>query len=156
MRPGKYDMVFATISIVFGITILVLIPAQILEVKGIDSVGISPTTFPKLSAYFFLLLGILPIARFFIGKRQLPSVEGSGDKLPFGKKLQVSVIFGFILLYAVSLVNIGFLISTALFLLVSMSYIGFGKKLRIFIPVVILVPLVLYVFFEKIVKVNLP
>ncbi len=108
-----------------------------------------PSFFPNIIAVFLIFVGIL---EFFEAKHstRYASLQGMNKK----GAANVLVVIVAILLYIISLIPLGFIITTFLFSLIIMYLLGVGKIKSIVYSFIVLVILIL--IFEKLFRIPLP
>jgi len=150
MKRGQCDQISGLIIIAFALIVyFILIPTQIPP----DRMGLSSSFFPKFSAIVIAGLGVI---LFF---KPLFSKNSENAELIFRMDrvsvIRAIIIFSFMVSYIFLLHFIGFLISTPLILAMMLYYSG-QRNWRIILPLIIIVPSLLYSFFSFGMKLVLP
>ena len=150
MKRRQWDQISGLILIAFTLLVyFVLIPTQIPP----DRMGLSSSFFPKFSV---IVIAGLSVILFF---KALFSKNSEGEEVIFRMAKESAIravtIFSFMVSYMFLLHLIGFLISTPLFLAILLYYSG-QRSWCVILPLIILVPAVLYAFFTFGMKLVLP
>lgn len=111
-----------------------------------STIGLSPGFFPT---FVFAVIGICGLALVI---KSLRLKERSWPKFKWGK---LGAIIGMLLVYIVLMELIGFIISTALFLVASMLFYG-ERRLKVLIPVTVCVTAVVFLLWTFVFNIPLP
>jgi putative tricarboxylic transport membrane protein len=148
--PG--ELIFCLALIVFGLFIL----WQAYRISGFDSIS-SAGSFPMVAALVMVISAVVALAK----TARMPRSEGEpGESLPrqFARRLVPGVLVAFTLAiaaYMVLLDPLGFLVSSYLFLVVSMRLLGSARWVRNLVVSAVALALI-YVVFQTVFSVVLP
>ena len=121
---------------------------------------VGPEVFPRLIAGGLMILGALlaagPLLRRLVGWPAAPRPAEAGLEGPTDVPAIVAVLVG-LALYTAFYERLGFVLSTVLFMAVEIAALEVDRKRWIWaVPVVILLPVLLYLLFDKLLGVKLP
>ena len=159
----KSNLVLAIVLIFFSVVLLfVVIPSQINEPSYIKSKYLSPAFVPRV---FTVYLGLMAFVLFFRSISHLKisssrkAVQSVGKETPTaaGRREQWIAVFIWIscCFFILAIEFFGILIPSILFLGALMVFFG-QKKWFLVLSIMILVPLLLYLFLHDIAKVQFP
>lgn len=131
------------------IVYFILIPTQI----GKDKMGLPSAFFPELSIFALAGLSIVLFLKAQFGRK--PEGEEVIFRMAWEEVHRVVVIFAMMSLCVFLLYYLGFIISSPLILGALMYYSG-QRKWKIILFTVISIPAIIYLFFEKGLKIILP
>lgn len=159
MRGRLDDVGIGAAILAFGaIVLLVLIPFGVVHPDNIRAGTISPTLWPKATAWLLVTFGFLVALEGVLTASKKRAAENSSDSShsDAGTGL-LRVCLGFILLYASwgAIFSIGLPIASGLIILVFGALFG-ERRLWLLAVVAVIVPLVLYYFFSEIANVPIP
>jgi hypothetical protein len=144
------DLVVALVAGGIGIVTLVLIPFQIAG-ESIAAIGNlqSPAFFPVFSGIAIIICaGIL-------AARSLAATAAGGLHVTFPRLPFVAAVSGIFVLFAAGSLVIGMIPASAVMIFV-LAYLWDYRDFRILVPVAVLVPLAIYLLFEKTLLIILP
>lgn len=149
----NFNTIVALCLLLFSIIFYILIPYQIAEPKlllGRHLSDMKPTLFPRVAFGGLIFLSILYLILSFRLKEKnlFKAVEGK-------MYIRVAVSFLIFLCYALVFESLGFLISSMLLIGTLAPFYGY-RKIFIFIPVLIGIPLAIYLIFVRVLRVSLP
>jgi hypothetical protein len=149
MKPHKQLLVEGIVIALLGIVLLLLIPSQVEEMPW-GTAQMSPSFFPTVAAAFLIILGGVMLYQSF-----LPSEAPSA--LDISRNAVVRVILTAVLLgaYTSLFARIGFVVTSAVFFAIFAYIFGLRNVLKIVVSM-ILVPVVVWLFFEVLFKIPLP
>jgi len=156
-RPLKdrinFNTVVALCFLLFSIIFYLLIPYQIAEPKlfmGRHLSDMKPTLFPRVAFAGLTFLSVLYLILSFRLKEEnlFKAIEGK-------RYIKIVVSFLVFLCYALVFESLGFLISSMLLIGILVPYYGY-RKIPVYIPVLIGIPLALYLIFVRVLHVSLP
>jgi len=111
--------------------------------------GLGPDFFPRLLAYIMIFLGIISTGKaIYLKKKQ---VEGSQVQI---KKITIYMIITFVL-YLLAVNILGYVVSSFIYLVVSIAMLGEKRSIKDLIPAALVV-ICLYGVFHMILSVPLP
>jgi len=128
---------------------VVLIPTQI----GKDEMGLPSAFFPEVSVIALGGLSALLFLKAHFGKK--PEVQEIIFRMSREEARRLMIIFVLMSLYVFLLHLMGFIISSPLILGLLMYYAG-QRNWRIILPTIVGIPAIIYLFFEKGLKIILP
>jgi hypothetical protein len=150
------DAYLAAVLLSFSLILyFIIIPLEVPNPKYFVSKTMPPDFFPRCIT---VVLGILSSVLLIQRVKRIPSEKGNEiDKMDADQKgfLRHAVAAFLFFFYVLSIYWIGWIISTGLALPGLMVYFG-ARRWFIVILLTVLVPIILYLFFEKIVQVPLP
>ncbi|RFU63866.1 tripartite tricarboxylate transporter TctB family protein [Peribacillus glennii] len=143
MRKGNF--IVAILTMIFGVAVIYLskdFPRVVSDAPG-------PGVFPTILGYLSIFLGVL----LFISNLKNKDIK----KIYFFTKenKQVYGLVAIVIIYSISLNFIGFLWTTIAFLLTSIYFMGYRKKMYL-IPVSVLFTLFIYFVFAVLFGTPLP
>ena len=165
-RQRLIDPVLAGVLLLFGVAVLYA-AAQL--GAGTESDPLGPRGFPTLLGAGFVGCGLALLAMSLfrrIGRRDEPAhaedVEDAGDTYPAGGEDQKPVhrarllfVSAAIVVYVVVLPILGFLLSSAIFVAMSIILQGGARRLAM-LGAVVVFPIIVYVLFAVILGIRLP
>jgi len=144
----------------FAVVLYFLIPSQIYMIEA-KHLSMSPAFYPRLViatmailSFIYLLLSFYKEKKKIIDPKELKISNKSVDILgenPLRTLTAMAIILGYIYLLEFA----GFLIATPIGLGAFMYYMG-NRRIRVLCLVMIIVPLVSYYFFQKVMLIILP
>ncbi len=158
----KLDLTLAVAVIIFALLVLWILIPKIHIPLNAHSVFVLPSFVPKIFISFLCFLGVSLLFRTIVKiKREAPKNFATDTKNAFNiRELLASerlaiVIFSIFFIFVISLEYIGFVIPSIIFLGGMMKF--FGQKNKVTIAVImLLVPIILYIFFRHIAEVYIP
>ncbi|NIO20065.1 MAG: hypothetical protein GTN76_04805 [Candidatus Aenigmarchaeota archaeon] len=149
MKRKYLDKISAIILIVFGLIVyFILIPTQI----GKDKMGLPSAFFPELSIFALAGLSLLLFIKAHFERK--PEGEEIIFHMSREEFLRLMVILVMMSLYVILLHFVGFIISSPVILGLLMYYSG-QRKWKIILPIIVFIPVIIYLFFEKGLKIIL-
>ena len=136
-----------------GSTILLLIPSQIDSVSGI-TVRVTPSFLPAVLGFSLMLVGLGLLIQSFRKKAEQQSRENAQVFSP-NSFLRVLLAAVLLIVYTLLFPRFGFLVTSALFVGIFIYLFGYRSILKISLSM-ILVPVGVWLFFEKIFHIPLP
>jgi putative tricarboxylic transport membrane protein len=160
----KSDIILSATLVSIALIILwVLIPNQISVPPSLRGKYLSPAFAPRVFTVFLLVMALALLIRSIVQLkgRTMKAHHAPVEHVPTGsesagKRHTISLLLWIafcIFLYAVHL--IGILLPSILFLGIVMVYFG-QKRWGLVVTVMILTPIVLYLFFHELAKINFP
>ena len=153
--PGRlnFNIVVAAFFILFSILFLAIIPYQIekpLIILGHVQAGLIPTLFPRVTAILLLLVSVWYLISAFSLKETnfLKEIDKSG-------LVNIAVTVVALLMYALTMESLGFVISSAILVVILTSFYG-NRNISIAVLSSIVVPIGIYYLFTKLLLVFLP
>lgn len=149
----NFNRVAAIVFVVLAVTLFLIIPHQIdkpLIVLADAGSTLSAELFPRLVASAFLVLGIW----FFFRARTLDERNGFRD-LDREAITNVSITFVAMALYVVLMVNVGFVVASAI-LIASLSTFFGNRNFYLTALVSIVIPVVIFFLFTRLLLTSLP
>ena len=145
------DFIVALVAGALGIGTLILIPYQIAG-ESIAALGNlqSPAFFPSFIGIVMIACAVALVCRAAAATR-----EGRGLHVDFPRFSFVAAVGAIFILFAVGSHVVGMLPSSVIIILV-LAYLWDYRDFRVLIPVAVLVPLAIYVLFEKTLLIILP
>jgi putative tricarboxylic transport membrane protein len=149
ITPRIQSLVEGIVVAALGGVILILISSQVEEMPGMAT-QMSPSFFPAVSAVSLIILGAILISQAF-------SKSGGQRSTNISRNAILRVILAAVLLvaYTYMLQYIGFVVTSALFFAIFAYIFGSRSFLKIVINMV-LIPVVVWLFFEMLFKIPLP
>ena len=135
--------------VLLGAVILLLIPSQIQEVVQ-GGTGMSPSFIPALVAAGLILAGLGLLAKAYFIETAHPALDVSSAGL-----LRVLTALLLLIAYTVLFPLLGFVAASGLCLAVLIIFFG-SRSWRKILMSAVLVPIVLWIFFEKLFRIPLP
>lgn len=140
------------VFLLFGVVLIVfLIPSGVVEPKRIKFAVLSPSYYPRIIAIAMSLIGLAICIGSLKGKDD-DFVTSTVDLYAMGKVVTVFIVL-FATAYA--LPHAGFVLASAVALVVLMALAG-ERNPFIVVGVAIILPIVLYFFFTKLASVPIP
>ena len=131
--------------------VFILIPFGVDEPRRVQFAALSPSYYPRFVAIAMALIGLVVVARAALAN----SDGGDLDRVPAGGALKVCAVLLILFATAYLLPLLGFVLASALALVVMMLIAGERNALTIGL-VAVLLPLALYLFFTKLAKIPIP
>lgn len=135
------------VLLAIGVTYLILA----YQIPSYPYTEVDADTIPKILGYLLIFLSIL----LFLSKDSETEEQKDRRKIPKKEVGMLLGVVGFILLYIMLLEMLGFIIITALFIYFCSWFLGYTKHITNGL-VSILFPLILYLMFTELLKMNLP
>ena len=151
IQEGKAEKVGGLIIFVFSLVLIFfLIPTQVRHVQGF---GVSSRLMPNIIAFALL---ILSVNLFFTGHKKIKkNINNKTFEINALELRLVLITLCMIAVYIIVVKHFGYITTTILALGITMYLYGHkNKKTIIFVSV--LVPLVIYQFFTKLMQIRLP
>lgn len=136
-----------------GSTILLLIPSQIDSVYGM-TIRVTPSFLPAVLGFLLMLVGLGLLIQSFRKKAEQQSRENAQVFSP-NSFLRVLLAAVLLIVYTLLFPRLGFLVTSALFVGIFIYLFGYRSILKISLSM-ILVPVGVWIFFEKIFHIPLP
>lgn len=136
-----------------GSTILLLIPSQIDSVSGM-TIRVTPSFLPAVLGFSLMLVGLGLLIQSFRKKAEQQSRENAQVFSP-NSFLRVLLAAVLLIVYTLLFPRLGFLVTSALFVGIFIYLFGYRSILKISLSM-ILVPVGVWIFFEKIFHIPLP
>lgn len=136
-----------------GSTILLLIPSQIDSVSGM-TIRVTPSFLPVVLGFSLMLVGLGLLIQSFRKKAEQQSRENAQVFSP-NSFLRVLLAAVLLIVYTLLFPCLGFLVTSALFVGIFIYLFGYRSILKISLSM-ILVPVGVWIFFEKIFHIPLP
>ncbi|HEB11190.1 MAG TPA: tripartite tricarboxylate transporter TctB family protein [Spirochaetales bacterium] len=136
-----------------GSTILLLIPSQIDSVSGM-TIRVTPSFLPVVLGFSLMLVGLGLLIQSFRKKAEQQSRENAQVFSP-NSFLRVFLAAVLLIVYTLLFPRFGFLVTSALFVGIFIYLFGYRSILKISLSM-ILVPVGVWIFFEKIFHIPLP
>lgn len=152
-RAANFNTVVAIGFVGLGLLLLAIIPDQVdrpLMLFGQAPSGLNPQLFPQLVASGFLLLGLCYLVRSF-----RMSEPNGFRRLTSESIVNVTVTLGALLIFALSMVPLGFLLSSVLLIAVLSTFYG-NRNILLGVLVSVLVPTAIFLVFTRLLHVSLP
>ncbi len=149
---SRQDIIAGLLMVAFGaLVIWVLIPLGVAEPKSVKFAALSPSYYPRIAAGALMLLGVGTLVRAFAQK---PRDDTADDRHP--NAVQRTVAFLAILLFLALTLNwLGFVLGCSIAVFAAMTLAG-ERKLWLSIPIAVLLPLLLYLFFLQVAYIPIP
>ena len=147
----KRDFYSGLIFIALGIALLtILVPMGIVEPRKVRFAALSPSYYPRIVAGTLLLLGLAVAWR----SRREGVAEPASTRHP-NARTRIACFIALLGAYALLLPWLGFVAAGSLGLLTAFWIAG-ERRLRLILPLAVLVPLMLYFFFLKVALIPIP
>jgi len=153
IKPHLRSMGEGIVLILIGSTILLLIPSQIDSVSGM-ALRVTPSFLPVVLGLSLILVGLGLLIQSFRKKAGQQARESEQAFLP-GSFLRVLLAAVLLIVYTLLFPRFGFLVTSALFVGIFIYLFGARSILKISLSM-ILVPVGVWLFFEKIFHIPLP
>ncbi|MFQ6110758.1 MAG: tripartite tricarboxylate transporter TctB family protein [Nitrospinota bacterium] len=153
LSQRNFNTLLALGLIAFSLFAYLLIPYQIAEPRFMQSrrfTTLTPTMFPRVAAIALLGLSLI----YLIGSHRL-NEENLLARLAPPSLRRIGVTLFVFILYIYLLEILGFLLATPLCLGILTIYYG-NRDWKLLILVIVLVPLAIFYFFQKVLMVALP
>ncbi|MCY4138696.1 MAG: tripartite tricarboxylate transporter TctB family protein [Rhodobacteraceae bacterium] len=147
---GTLAVAVLTVGVLLFFTAPNLVRGWAFSIPGTTDVALEPVFFPRLASLLLASSAVLVLATIPLRSGALPAVETDS-----GAYLRAGAGLAGILVYLISVVTFGFVVSTVVFITVA-SFIGGYRKLAIVIPVAIGVAVALRLVFRFGLHVGLP
>ncbi len=141
------------VLILIGSTILLLIPSQIDSVSGI-TVRVTPSFLPAVLGFSLMLVGLGLFIQSFRKKDKQQTGENA-QVFSSNSFLRVLLAAVLLIVYTLLFPRFGFLVTSALFVGIFIYLFGYRSILKISLSM-ILVPVGVWLFFEKLFHIPLP
>lgn len=132
-----------------GAAILLLIPAQVKEISGMET-KTSPSFFPYLVSMSLILIGGIIIFQGFFSQ-----VKEEAVRLPGPGLWRAAAGAALLLAYTLLFPRLGFVVTSGIFMGIYSWLFGSRSPLKIALGVVIL-PVAVWLFFERLFQIPLP
>jgi len=150
------DLVAAALFIVVALLIVfVAIPYGVKEPKKVKFAALSPSYYPRIVSFCLLGFGIILFAQRALFNASSESLNTADTSSSDFSRLRLIWVIGILLFYYVTLPFLGFVLSSALVLLVLLLLAG-EKSPAALVALPIALPLGLYFFFTKIASIPIP
>ncbi len=151
-RQFNFNTVAAVIFIVLAVVLFFIIPDQIDEplIKIGNQNKLSPELFPRMVAAGFFLLGIWLFFKSF-SVRQHNELRDLDREAITNVVVTLAIMAGYVFL----MVNVGFVIGSAVMIMVMSTYFG-NRNYGLGAAVSIIVPTIVFVLFTKVLVTSLP
>lgn len=147
----RRDLYSGLIFIALGVALLaVIVPLGIVEPRKVRFAALSPSYYPKIVAGVLLLLGVAVAWR---SRREARAAPAS-NRHP-NARLRIAAFIALLAAYALLLPRLGFVAAGCLGLLAAFWIAG-ERRVRLILPLAVLVPLMLYFFFLKVALIPIP
>ncbi len=148
------------IALGFAVFALWIIPQQIYVPESVKIAALSPDYWPTLVSWLIAGLGVLLALQGGLALwRQSHDPAGQADpaspSTDFRSWLRTGIIIGLMLLYYALVQPLGLVLSSMLALCLMAVLLG-ERRIRVLVPVAVLVPVGLYYFFVKVASIPLP
>ena len=145
------DATFSVIALAVGIAFWVLIPLQVEHQE--NAYGITSRFFPTLTAMLIAGAGVLLLVRSLFRPAPRDREEAPGFRWEEVRRILPYMVIVFV--YVAAMEGIGYLTTTIPALLVLLVWSGSRNPLVV-AGITVVVPVVLYLFFQKVMEVPLP
>lgn len=149
IMPRIHALVEGIIITVIGAVVLVLIPSQVEKMPGMAT-QMSPSFFPAIAAVLLVILGTAMIYQSFSKTVTQKPLEISRNAV-----LRVILAAALLVAYTYLFQHVGFVVTSAVFFAIFAYIFGSRSVLKITISM-ILIPVVVWLFFEMLFKIPLP
>jgi putative tricarboxylic transport membrane protein len=147
----KRDLYSGLIFIILGIALLtILVPMGIVEPRKVRFAALSPSYYPRIVAGVLLLLGLAVAWR----SRRETTAAPASNRHPNATG-RIACFIALLGAYALLLPWLGFVAAGFLGLLAAFWIAG-EHRLKLVLPLAVLVPLMLYFFFLKVALIPIP
>lgn len=134
------------------LTLFVLIPYGVVDQKSVQFAAQSPRFYPRIVSIALIVLGLAVTGRAWLtGAPQSGAVSDQRPDAAF----RIALVFGLLIAYAATVSWLGFILSSAIAMMVAF-YLAGEKRLYLTIPMAVLIPVLLYFFFLKVARVPIP
>ncbi len=161
MNQGKKDVLLGVILVFgFSIVVLVLIPVAVEVPRSIKIAATAPDYWPKLVSSAIALLGVAVLTQGILkikSARLQPATDGSDEGGPQGKSAffkTTAAVLG-LLAYYWLVVPLG-IVAASMLALPGFAVIYGERRIKVLIPLSLLLPVALYFFFTKIANIPMP
>lgn len=134
------------------LVVFVLIPAGVNEPKKVKFAALSPSYYPRIVALCMCVIGFVVTVRAMISGEE--KVTDAEDVRPDGM-IRIVSVFAVLALMAGLLTYLGFILTSALALLVTIWFAG-ERRIWFIVLLAISIPLVLHFFFLKVAGIPIP
>lgn len=150
----KLEGALATLVLILGVLLFLSAPNLVrgwaFSIPGTTDVALEPVFFPRLASSLLISSALLVLATIPLRSGSLPAIETGSDAY-----LRAGAGLAGILVYLLSVVSLGFVVSTVVFITVG-SFVGGYRRLAIVVPVAIGVAVALRLVFRFGLHVGLP
>jgi len=153
IKPHLRSMGEGVVLFLIGSTILLLIPSQIDSVSGM-TIRVTPSFLPAVLGFSLMLVGLGLLIQSFRKKAGQQARENEQVFSP-NSFLRVFLAAVLLIVYTLLFPRFGFLVTSALFVGIFIYLFGYRSILKISLSM-ILVPVGVWLFFEKIFHIPLP
>lgn len=143
----------SAIAIFGGLVYLVVIPAGVAVPATLPAAAVAPDLWPRVASAMLVAVGAMLIADAL--QRRNGPLDSPSDTLGSAGSLRAGVCIVGLVAYCAALPWFGFPLSSVLALLGLSTLFG-ERRLKIVVPLAVLVPLALYWFFTKVANVPVP
>jgi len=152
-------------SFLFGFVSLWVIPNFIVVPLSVQMTGVSPIFWPEVVSWSLVGLGLILAGSSFLqllraGSQGVRIVEGGGESGAVPKIAPVAIVKTFLTIGAMAgyyfLVDYLGMLSSSMLALFAFTLIYGEYRLKLTVPLSILVPLILYFFFVKVANIPMP
>ena len=150
----NFNTIAAFVFILLSIGLFLVIPYQIdkplINIAGVGGSNLSAELFPKIVAASLFLLGIWYLMISF-------NIVQKNDLLELDREAVTNVLITFVLMgcYVFLMVNLGFVLGSALMVLTMSTYFG-NRNLIVGLALSILLPMFMFFVFRRLLLVELP
>ncbi len=148
-RPTLRSVVEGGVVVLIGSSILLLVPSQVKMLPGLDS-SMSPKFIPALVAVGLIITGLTLIL-------QSSLVARNTDPVSWDRNTALRILTSVLLMFAYTALFpiLGFVVTSAIFAGFFTYFFGARSWLKVLL-LVVLVPVGVWLFFEKIFRIPLP
>ncbi|WP_407308041.1 tripartite tricarboxylate transporter TctB family protein [Desulfosporosinus sp. SB140] len=144
------NLIEIIVTILLGVSILLLLPYQIQNPSDGSNVVVSPQLFPRMFAIVLILAGLFQLISYFKVKERNDEDDEKEVELT---ALLVGILAIFI--YALLMPILGFIIATILDIVIFIYLIG-RPKLYFALPVAVIATIIIWAVFSQVLNVPLP
>lgn len=147
----KADLSVAAFSLFVGVATLMLLPSQV------GGENLSAITDPYSPAFFPILIAGILIAcgAALAGGALMQTPASQNDVRSIEAPLRIAATAGYLLFYGVLIYWIGMVLASIISIICLSYILGFRRHIIIFVTAIV-IPLIIYVLFEKMLYVLLP
>ncbi len=152
-------------AIVFTLVSLWIIPEYIVMPSSVQMTGVSPSFWPKVTSWSLVVLGLILAVTSYTRLQRAKQAAGSSEQGEAGSPavpkinprvaVKVVVTIGAMMVYYFLVDVLGMMLSSILALFFYTLLYG-EKRFKITVPVAVLVPVLLYLFFVKVANIPMP
>ena len=153
------------VAILFGLVSLWLIPNYIEIPSSVQMTGVSPSFWPEVISWAMVVLGLMQAASSYmqLGRARARTVQADTSGAESASVPKISMLaaakafltFGALVGYYFLVEYLGMMVSSMLALF-SFTLIYGERRLKFTVPLAVLVPLLLYLFFVKVANIPMP